>query len=101
MTLVYLVAAWVTGIALATWRPALGTIWPVAAAGGVIIALLLRRDPARRLAGLCLIMAGLGLWRTQSARPVFTAKDAATYNDQGYAYMIGIVADAPVVKDKN
>ncbi len=100
MILVYLVAAWITGIALATWRPALGGLWPIAAIGGLIVAVLLRRDSGRRLAGLCLLMAGLGLWRTQSAQPVFTAKDAATYNDRGYAYMIGIVADAPVVKDK-
>ena len=101
MTLVYLVAAWVTGIALATWRPALGAIWPFAAAGGFLIALLLRRNAGQRLVGLCLLIAGLGLLRTQSARPVFTDKDAATYNDHGYAFMIGVVADAPVVKDKN
>src|SRR5215475_8761225 len=101
MTLVYLVIGWIAGIALTTWNLRLGQAWPIFAVGGLIVALAMRRNVPMRQAGLLIMMAGLGMLRYSSAQPTFTSADLAYYNDKGFAEMVGIVSDAPDVRDNN
>ncbi len=101
MTLVYLVIGWIAGIALTTWNLRLGPAWPIFTVGGLIVALAMRRNVQMRQIGLLIMMAGLGMWRYSSAQPTFTSADLAYYNDKGFAQMVGIVSDAPDVRDNN
>lgn len=99
MTLVYLVIGWLVGIVAVALRSSLGGLWPALVIAGFLLALMMRRDSNLRQIGLVFIAAGLGMWRYNLAQPQFTPDDLATYNDQGNAAMMGIVVDAPDVRD--
>ncbi len=102
MTLVIVVVGWIVGIVVADWNLGLGPIWPGFAIGGLILAILMRRDERARQAAFLLIGIGLGIWRYSTAQPAGpTPADLASYNDSGYAEMVGIVIDAPDVRDQD
>ena len=101
MTLLYMAIGWAGGIYFASRVAPAGAWWPTPAFIGLLLAVLLRRDMLIRQAGLCLLAAGLGMWRYDAVQPRFTAADLATYNDQGTAVLTGVIVDAPDVRDRN
>lgn len=100
MNLLYMAIAWAVGIWFTYTVPGSGSAWPLPLIAGLLLAIALRRDVTIRRAGLCLIAAGLGMWRLESALPRFTDADLARYNDQGSAEMIGVVVDDPEIRDQ-
>lgn len=104
MTLFYLICAWLIGIALA--RTATLPWWgwfllSVPTVGGAILA---RRTEGERrfswpLIFVCLTMITLGAARLSAATPHFDEDDLATYNDQGFVALDGLIVDAPDVRD--
>jgi competence protein ComEC len=101
MTLVYMVIAWSAGIVFASAAGTIGLAGPGLAVAGIILAALARRDMLWRQIGLCTLAAGLGAWRFDAVQPHFTDADLATYNDQGFAEMIGVVTAEPDVRDND
>lgn len=105
MTLVYLVIAWLSGIAFANWTQSrnqpVDVWWALGLVViGIIATIVARRDPNWRRAAVCIAFAGLGMWRFSAAQPAApTPSDLAWYNDKGFAVMTGVVIDAPDVRD--
>ncbi len=95
MTLVYLAAAWLAGIALAKigylpWQalPVLGL--------AAFLGLLLWRDSVRvRQGALCALALALGVGRFLLATPHFDETSLATYNDAGWVTLEGVVVGEP------
>ena len=113
MTLVYLTLAWIAGILLAHTLWSLDLVgcatsgWPlgVLAALAALVAILLRRRPAMRLAAVLLVFCLLGAWRYQ-AHPFAACPapgDLAFYNGDEknavWATAEGVVAGYPDVRD--
>src|SRR4051812_46219207 len=97
MILFYMVIAWIVGIVV--WSSALAPIAPWLTAAGFVSAILLRKNPLGRQIGLCMLAAGLGMWRTTTAQPTNLA--LAAHNDHGYAEMIGVVSADPDIRDNS
>ena len=113
MTLVYLTCAWIAGILLAHTLWSLDLIgcttpgWPLCVLAGcaVLIALLLRRRPAVRLAAILLAFSIFGAWRytvyPYAACP--SPSDLAFYNGDErqavWATVEGVVVGYPDVRD--
>ncbi|HET89182.1 MAG TPA: DNA internalization-related competence protein ComEC/Rec2 [Chloroflexi bacterium] len=95
MTLVYLVVAWLAGIALAQ---AVHFPWQVLPPLGLAacLGLLLYRDQrhVRLLAG-CGLMLALGAGRFLLALPHFDENSLSTYNDVGWVTLEGVVVGEP------
>jgi competence protein ComEC len=100
MTLIYLSLAWLAGIALAARLPDTTFAFWLVPAGLALIGLRLGREhrPARLFFG-CGLLLTLGAARYALAVPSFGPGDLATYNDQGFATIEGIIIDAPDVRD--
>ncbi len=95
MTLVYLAAAWVAGIALAS---AVDPPWQLLLllAFVSVISLLLWWDEHRvRLGALSLLMLVLGAGRFLLALPHFDEGSLATYNGAGWVTLEGVVVGEP------
>ncbi|UCC61805.1 MAG: hypothetical protein JSV36_13525, partial [Anaerolineae bacterium] len=98
MTIVYLSLAWLAGIALAPHLPAASAAFWLVPAGLALVGLRVGRGsrPARLTFGCALLLA-LGAARYALALPDFGPDDLATYNDQGFATIEGVVVDGPDV----
>ena len=99
MTLVYLTAAWLVGIALAKQ---IDLPWQAIVLLGLISfpVLLLWRDNRRiRLAAACTLALALGAGRLLLATPRFDAASLATYNDVGWVTLEGVVVGEPDERD--
>jgi len=95
MTLVYLAAAWLAGIALAK---AINLPWQMLPVLGLatFFCLLLWRDNARvRLGALCVLALALGTGRLLLALPHFDETALAAYNDVGWVTLEGVVVGEP------
>ncbi|HVO43103.1 MAG TPA: ComEC/Rec2 family competence protein [Aggregatilineales bacterium] len=99
MTLIYMAMGWIVGILLAARVPQTMSIWAAVTIGGLMAVLLTRRSPARRNLGLALLMMGLGIGRYRLSQTAITSDDIATYNDRGQFEIVGIIDDAPEVRD--
>ncbi|MBN1179338.1 MAG: ComEC/Rec2 family competence protein [Anaerolineae bacterium] len=101
MILVFLAAAWLTGIALVE---ALAIPWQVLlliALGGIVAALNWRDSSRARLAGACAVVLALGGGRFLLAQPRFDAHALAAYNDAGAVTVVGVVAEEPDVRESH
>jgi len=99
MTLVYLAAAWVAGIALAR---AVHPPWQLLALLGLgsILGLLLRWDDRHiQLGALSLLMLALGAGRFLLTLPHFDDRSLATYNGAGWVTLEGVVVSEPDERD--
>jgi competence protein ComEC len=100
MTLIYLVAAWVTGIFLAHYASSPVDAWFAVAAGFVLLAYLFRQRRLWRLSLICAALFALGAGRyAWTARPL-PADHIAHFVDTGYVTLTGLVGRDPDVRDK-
>ncbi|MGD2252440.1 MAG: ComEC/Rec2 family competence protein [Anaerolineales bacterium] len=101
MTLVWLGAAWLSGIAVGKLC-ALGAIWwLLVAAFALAAAILLRRRPPLRLLCVSILLFLLGAARLHASIPTFGPNHVATYNDTRRSLSItGIVIAPPDVRDR-
>jgi competence protein ComEC len=98
MTLVYLAAAWLAGIALAK---AAGLPWQMLPVLGLaaFLGLLWWKDRRVRLGAWCTLALILGTSRLLIATPRFDESSLATYNDIGWVTLEGVVAREPDERD--
>lgn len=99
MQLVYLVAAWLFGIALAQSVNAPLWLWIVIGVLALVGLFLARRLSYWRLAFGCALLFVLGAARLVLAIPRLDENDLAAYNDQGFVVIEGLIVDAPEVRD--
>lgn len=100
MTLVYLVAAWVTGLFLARYASSPVGAWLAVAAGCVLLAYLVRQHRPWRLSLICAALFALGAGRYAWAARPLPADHVAHFVDSGYVTLTGFVAREPDVRDK-
>ncbi|RLC70039.1 MAG: DNA internalization-related competence protein ComEC/Rec2 [Chloroflexi bacterium] len=98
MTLVYLGIAWMAGIALAAWLTPPPGLLGLAALIPLAGFLLWRESARARLLSICGLALLLGAGRCLLARPHFDDRSLATYNDQGWVTLTGVVAAEPDVR---
>ena len=98
MPLVYLSAAWLTGIALAKLLQPPGTLVALATILPLATFFLWRDDRRVRLLAGCGLFLLLGAGRYLLAVPHFDQDDLATYNDQGWITLQGVVIGEPDVR---
>ncbi|MGD8554136.1 MAG: ComEC/Rec2 family competence protein [Anaerolineales bacterium] len=101
MTLVWLGAAWLVGIAVGKLC-ALGAVWwLVPGAFALVAAILLRRRPPLRLLFASLLIFCLGAARLRTSLPTLGPDHIATHNDSRRSLSItGIVVAPPDVRDR-
>ena len=98
MPLVYLSAAWLTGIALAKLLQPPGTLVALATILPLTTFFLWRDDRRVRLLAGCGLFLLLGAGRYLLAVPHFDQHTLATYNDQGWITLQGVVIGEPDVR---
>src|SRR5574341_804814 len=98
MTLIYLAATWLAGIAIANSVSAAWWIWLilVVPAG---LGLGLARTTRWRTGFGCILALALGAARYSSAVPQFGEDKLASYNGIGFVTVTGFVTEAPDVRD--
>lgn len=99
MTLVYLVAAWLAGIALAKPLSIPWWLWLTLAGLAGLAFALARHRPTWRILLACAVLLALGAARLQLALPRHDESSLATYNGLGFATIEGVVIDSPDVRD--
>jgi competence protein ComEC len=99
MTLVYLTCGWLIGIALAKHAAAAWWQWSIMAGIALAALILARRHETWRTVFACLLLLFLGAARYSAAIPHFDEHDLATYNDQGFVTIEGMMIDAPDRRD--
>ncbi|MGQ9682236.1 MAG: ComEC/Rec2 family competence protein [Anaerolineae bacterium] len=97
MTLMYLILAWLAGLALASAVALPWPFWLACAALGVIAALLGREDRRWRLGGALVVVAALGALRLTLATPSTSALQPHLGQT---VTLTGTVAEAPDVRAK-
>ena len=100
MLLVYLVAAWSAGIAIASlfsFPLELWGVWLLLPLGSLLI---WRHDPLLRQVHVCLLFLLLGALSYTQAQPVFDENSLASLNEHGAVVLIGQVSDPPEVRDR-
>jgi competence protein ComEC len=100
MTLLYLVAAWVAGIFLASFANSPSGTWFVLAAGSVCLAYLFRRNRLWRLSLICAALFALGAGRYAWASRPLPADHIAHYVDSGYVTLTGVIDRDLDVRDR-
>jgi competence protein ComEC len=95
MTLLYLAAAWVAGIALASACHPPWQVLPVLGLASVLGLLLQSDDRTVRLGSLSLLLFVLGAGRLLLAAPHFNESSLATYNNAGWVVLEGVVVGDP------
>ncbi len=100
MLLVYLAAAWCSGIASATIYPLPPLLWAAWLLLPLGLVFIWRRNPQLRVFHLCLLLFLLGALRYTIAVPHFDDHALAYFNDRGAALIIGDVIDPPEVRDR-
>ncbi|MCR4406451.1 MAG: DNA internalization-related competence protein ComEC/Rec2 [Anaerolineae bacterium] len=98
MTLVYLGIAWMAGIVLAAWLTPPPGLLGLAMIIPLVGFLLWREDRRARLLSIYGLALLLGAGRYLLAQPHFDDRALATYNDQGWVTLTGIVAAEPDVR---
>ncbi len=99
MTLVYLACGWLIGIALAKHAAAAWWQWLIMAGVALAALIVARRHETWRTVFACLLLLFLGAARYCAAIPHFGEHDLATYNDQGFVTIEGVIVDAPDRRD--
>ncbi len=99
MTLVYLAAAWLAGIAVGQAARTTWWLWLIPALLSLIGLVTARHHARWRMGFGCGLACMLGAARLSAAVPHFDENDLATYNDQGVVTIEGLVIDAPDVRD--
>jgi competence protein ComEC len=99
MVLTYLSIAWMAGIYLGSRVGLPLALWLLAGLLPLSVAWLWRRIPWARLAALCGLFLCLGAVRYVAAQPRFDESSVATYNDQGWVTLTGVIAAEPDVRD--
>ena len=94
MTLVYLVAAWIAGLLVASWTGAAPGVWLLLAAGCAIAAVVLRSSRPDRLGLACLCCFALGAARFSLSQRLLPADHIAHRVGTGELTLVGVV-DAP------
>jgi competence protein ComEC len=99
MLLIYLAIAWMAGIYAASRVDLPLGLWGLSALLPLVVAWFWRRVSPVRLAALCGLFLCLGAVRYAAALPRFDECSVATYNDQGWVTLTGVVAAEPDVRD--
>lgn len=100
MTLLYLVAAWVTGIFLADAANSSGTeLWLVVGAGSFLLALFVRRERTKRLVLICLALFAGGAARTSWAERPLDNNHIGHY--RGWSTITGIISRDADVREQH
>ncbi len=100
MTLFWLGAAWLTGIAAGRMAALVVWQWLVLAGLASAAMVVFWRWRGWRLWFACMAMAAFGASRLQAKLPVFDETHIAMHNDSGrYATITGVVVDFPDVRD--
>ncbi len=99
MTLVYLTAAWLAGIAVSKASGAPWLLWAGLALPALAGIALARARPAWRTGFACALLFALGAARYAISVPHIGPGDLAAYNDQGFVTVEGMIVDAPDVRD--
>jgi competence protein ComEC len=105
MLLLYLVAAWLAGIAVSRSADVPWWLWLVLIPPSVIGILIARPKNVEekhfdwRAVFACGIAFSFGAIRLAMATPTFDKGDLATYNDQGFVTIEGVIVDGPDVRD--
>lgn len=99
MTLVWLAAAWVAGILLASTDGGNFTGWIIIGGVALLSALVMRDRPTVRLALLMVMMAAFGAARYIGSLPVIDETHIAYYNDTGYFELEGVISAEPDPRD--
>lgn len=96
MRLAGLVAAWLTGLILASHAIQPPGIWWLVIAGAGLIGILVSRHTANwRLLFVGVLAFGLGAARQAANQTPLTDSDLAHYNDQGALDLSGVIVDLP------
>ncbi len=99
MTLPYLTAAWLAGIAIGREINVSWWLWLVFATLSLLGILLSRRNLRWRMAFGCSLLFMLGAARLHGALPRIDEHNVASYNDQGYVAVRGLIVEAPDRRD--
>jgi competence protein ComEC len=99
MTIIYLGIAWLVGIGIATVADLPVWPWLAAALTGLVLALILRRQPASRLWLFALSALFLGAARYTAAVPHFGPEHVAYFNGQELV-LTGLIAAEPQGYDR-
>ncbi|MBN1428247.1 MAG: DUF4131 domain-containing protein [Anaerolineae bacterium] len=99
MTLFYLVLAWLAGIAIANGVDTPWWLWLTLMAPSLLGAVLARRSLAWRMVFGCVMCLSLGAARLSASVPHFTQSDLASYDDQGFVTVEGVITTPPQVID--
>ncbi len=99
MTLVYLTVAFVVGVWLGSVLAVPGEFLLLAASIPVVVAVLWWRERPVRLGAVCALFVLLGWGRFQLVRPILDQSALATYNDQGWLTVQGVVTGEPDQRD--
>ncbi len=99
MTLLYLIAAWSTGIFLASQQNTPIKWWAILAGASALVAWALRANRRARLVWLCALMFMLGAARLAWSQRPLPDDHIAHYADVGYVTITGVVVQDPDVRD--
>lgn len=99
MTLLYLVAAWIAGVAVAASAHASIGEWLLLAALNTSLALVARRDRRWRLAFVCGVFLALGAARSTAAQRAPGPDHVAHYTGTGYVTLTGTITLPPDPRD--
>lgn len=98
MALLYLAAAWLTGIAIAKSVSAAWWVWLLFGLGAGAGLLLWRREQWWTGFG-CVLLCALGAARYSSAIPSPGEANLSAYNGIGFVTLTGFISEAPDVRD--
>lgn len=101
MTLLYLVAAWLAGLFLASSSHASAAIWLGLAAGLFLLAYFVRQNRPWRLALVCAALFALGAGRYAWVTRSPDANHISHYVDSGYVTVSGIVSQDADIRDSH
>lgn len=107
MILVYITIAWLAGIVLGRASTLDWWVWLLLLAPASLGIVIARKGSEQHrlnpwgILFVCLAGLSLGAARLIIAQPTFGPADLASYNDQGFVTVEGIVIDAPDVRDNH
>ena len=99
MTLLYLVAAWIVGVALAASTHASISAWLLLAALSTSFAIVARGDRRWRLAFVCGVFLALGAARSAAAQRPPSPAHVAHFTGTGYVTLTGTITSPPDPRD--
>ena len=99
MTLLYLIAAWSTGIFLASQQNTSITGWIILAVASALVTWTLRTNRRARLVWACAMMFMLGAARLAWSQRPLSDDHIAHYADVGYVTITGVVVQDPDIRD--